>query len=137
MHTDTRRITLVARHLQDSGRNFNRSLEAPSRVIAMESALVLRYALNGCLSGMATDVERVILGEASSAEEYLSLLASLPADFLGEVLFIKRDGNAFLSATGRGGNRVLYALSSADVDFYLDTHALVHASGRELSERAA
>lgn len=136
MHTDPRRITLVARQSQNA-RNFSRSADAPSRIIVMESALVLRYAISGCLSGVSSDVERVILGEASSTDEYLSLLAALPADFIAEVLLFRPDGTAYLSTTGRGAGRVLYGLSATDLDFYLTTHGLVDATRSARCEHAA
>lgn len=72
----------------------------------------------------AHDVERIILDRSVTSEEFLHLLAALPAELTGDVLFIRNDGGAFLSALARGGARVLYALAAHDVDFYLATHAL-------------
>jgi hypothetical protein len=77
----------------------------------------------------AHDVERIILDRSVTCEEFLHLLAALPADVTGDVMFIRHDRGAFLSADARGGGRVLYALGAADVDFYLATHGLT--GGRE------
>ena len=57
------------------------------------------------------------------AAEYLRLLSELPAAYAGDVLLIEND-SAFVSATGRGGDRVLYALRPEDVQFYLETKML-------------
>jgi hypothetical protein len=71
------------------------------------------------------DVERVILDRSVSASEFLSLLSNLPEELHADILFIREDDSAFLSSTGRGGDRLLYALSPVDVRFYLEMNALV------------
>ncbi len=38
---------------------------------------------------------------------------------------IREDDAGFLSAAARGGDRVLYALSAEDMEFYLETQRLV------------
>ena len=75
----------------------------------------------------AHDVERIILDRCATADQYLDVLASLANEVAGDVLNVRDDGGAFLSATGRGGDRVLYALSPHDVSFYLETHGLTAA----------
>ncbi len=47
------------------------------------------------------------------------------AELSGDILLIHDNGAGFLSATGRGGDRVLYALTAHDVRFYLETQDLV------------
>ncbi len=135
MTQDARRITLISRNGRTAPREWDMSANAASRVIAVDSLLVLRYALAGGLAEVNRDVERVILDRTTSASEYLSLLASLPAGFAGDVLLIANGDTGFLSALGRGGDRVLYALSAPDVRFYLETHTLVtgHTATAELS----
>lgn len=125
MAHDTRRITLISRNGRSLPRDWDMSPNAASRVIGVESLLVLRHALAGSLTEVNRDVERVILDRTTSASEYLALLASLPAEFAGDVLLIANDDSGFLSSLGRGGDRVLYALSGPDVRFYLETHGLV------------
>lgn len=125
MIQDSRRITLISRNGRTAPRDWDMSAKAASRVIAVDSLLVLRYALAGGLAEVNRDVQRVVLDRTTSASEYLSLLASLPAQFTGDVLLIANDDSGFLSSLGRGGDRVLYALSAPDVRFYLETHGLV------------
>lgn len=72
------------------------------------------------------DVERIILDRCATADEYLHLLTSLHG-IAGDVMNVREDGGAYLSATGRGGNRVLYALAAPDVQFYLEAHGLAAA----------
>lgn len=75
----------------------------------------------------AHDVERIVVDRCASAEEYLQLLAHLTHEVRADVLLIRENGLSFLSAVGRGGDRVLYALSADDVEFYLQIHGLAAA----------
>ncbi|HVG24132.1 MAG TPA: hypothetical protein VND45_08275, partial [Thermoanaerobaculia bacterium] len=68
---------------------------------------------------------RVIIDRTGAAEEFLDLLTAFPAEFTGDALLIRDDGTGVLSATARGGDRVLYKLLAHDVRFYLETHDLV------------
>lgn len=70
------------------------------------------------------DIERIILDRTATSDEFLYLLATLPAAVAGDVMLVRDDGGAFLSSIGRGGDRVLYALAPHDVDFYIETHGL-------------
>jgi hypothetical protein len=125
---DTRRITLVSRNDRIPPRGWDFSTAAPSRIIPVDSLLVLRYALAGGLSELHRDVERVVLDRTCSAAEYLTVLSSLPDDFTGDVLLITQDDSGFLSSLGRGSGRLLYALSARDLGFYLEAHGLVSVS---------
>jgi hypothetical protein len=125
MQRDGRRITLVTRPpARHPDRSWNVTPGATSRIIVVGSFTVLRYALEQSLSGMAQDVERLIIDRTATAAQYLELLASLPAEFLGDVLYVRDDGSAFLSATGRGAGRMIYDLGPNDLHFYLETHDL-------------
>ena len=126
MTTDPRRVTLVARHPGLPSRNWDLSHHAQSRVIFVDAFTTLRFAVDHGME-LARDVERVIIDRTGSAMQYLDFLASLPHEFLGEAMFVRADGSAYLSSVGRGGHRVLYALSERDVNFYLDTHNLTHS----------
>ena len=42
-----------------------------------------------------------------------------------DVLYVRPDDSGFMSATGRGGDRILYSLSGDDVRFYLEAHGLL------------
>jgi hypothetical protein len=125
MTADPRRITLVTRRAGTSARDWDATRESPNRIIFLEAFTVLRYALTSGVSDMQQDVERVIIDRSATAAQYLETLAALPAEFNGDVVFIRPDDTGFLSATGRGGDRVLYSLSAHDVQFYLEAHGLV------------
>jgi len=62
----------------------------------------------------------------ASSDNYNAII--LPAAYAGDVLLIE-DDSAFVSATGRGGDRVLYALRPEDVQFYLETKLLTAPPG--------
>jgi hypothetical protein len=125
MNHDTRRITLVSRHPQLPDRKWDRTAQAPSRVVLLDSFTVLRYTVASSLVTVDADIERIVLDRSTSASEYLALLAEMPREFHGDVLLIRADESGFLSSSGRGGDRVLYALSPEDLKFYLSTHNLV------------
>src|SRR5438093_13466057 len=71
------------------------------------------------------DVERIIFDRSCSERDYLSFLAELPREVAADVVMIRDDNTGFLNATGRRGDRILYALSADDIEFYLETHRLV------------
>jgi hypothetical protein len=97
-----------------------------SAAVASASAVVHVDSVHAMQQAAATaDVERIILDRSASAEEFLHVLAKLAPQIAGDVMLIRDDGGAFLSATARGGDRVLYALSAPDVVFYLQTHGLI------------
>lgn len=125
MSHDIRRITVIARPPQVPERSWEHGPQAASRLIMLDSFTVLRYAVAKPLVELDVDVERIILDRSSSASEYLALLAQLPQEFRGDVVLIRDDDSGYLSATGRGGDRVLYALTAHDVRFYLEAHGLV------------
>lgn len=124
---DERRITLVTRGKNTPLRDWDASREAANRIIFLEALTVLRYAIAGGIGGgsITQDVERVILDHSASAAEFLDLLASLPHEFAGDVLYIGLSDHSYMSSTGRGGDRVLYALKPHDLHFYLETHGLI------------
>ena len=120
-----RRITLIARSQFKPDVDWNYSAPGARNVAFVDSTNALRFALGSALHDVGLDVERVIMDRAGAADEFLELLATLPAEFAGDALFIRDDGTGFLSATGRGCDRVLYSLAHRDVRFYLETHELV------------
>ena len=125
MRKDQRRITLVTCDKQSAERSWRSSDDATSRVVFLDSLQLLRSTIESPLVHTDTDVERVVLDSCCSETDYLSLLAALPHQFTGDILMIRSDSSGFLSATGRGGDRILYALTSEDVEFYLETVHLV------------
>lgn len=118
------RITLIVRDLTKAGGDWNYAARAETHVVFLESVPALRFAL---AADVELDIERIVVDRAGNADQLLDLLATLPAHFRGDVLYIREEHDACLSATGRGGDRMLYALRPSDVRFYLETHDLVTA----------
>lgn len=127
MHTDSRRITLVARQPGHASRDWDLTNPIGSRIIFVDAVAFLPHAINrGIKSGY--DLERVIIDGTGTPMEFLELIASLPHEFVGDVVFVSTEGRAFLSSPGRGDGRVLYSLSESDLEFYLQTSGLLWAS---------
>ena len=129
------RITLIARQPTKPDFDWNHSRARVQRVAFLDSVNALSFALGAAMHDVGLDVERIIVDRSGNAEEFLHLLSGVPSEFTGDMLFIRDDGAGFLSATGRGGDRVLYALSGYDIRFYLETHDLV--TGRAALELTA
>jgi hypothetical protein len=128
------RITLIARKATKPNVDWNYARSSAMRMAFLDSVTALKFALGVAIHDSSLDIERVIVDRAASAEDLLDLLAALPPEFAGDVLFIRDDGSGFLSATGRGGDRVLYSLVARDIRFYLETHELV--TGRAVLDMA-
>ena len=121
--TDRRRITLVTRDPKTPQRDWDLTNPAGSRIIFVDSIAFLPHAI---ARGMNEnhDIERVIIDRTGNTLQFIELLAALPAEFAGDVLFTPAEGKAFLSSRSRGDGRLLYAMTTEDVEFYLQTHAL-------------
>jgi len=130
MEHDNRRITLVSRSKSAPERPWSDSRDSPCRLIFVESFGVIPFALTRGVEELGRDVEGVIIDGTATAAEYLHLLSALPAAYAGDVVLIQ-EHCAFVSATGRGGDRVLYALRPDDVQFYLETKMLTSAARTE------
>ena len=115
------RLTLIVLGSMSKERAWTRAAESTD-LIFLDSF----DALAGMMSGPAQlDIERVVLENGSAgAAQFLSLLASVGEEFSGDLLLIGGDGGGFLSAIGRGGERVLYWPSRNDVNLYLAVHGL-------------
>lgn len=120
-----KRITLVARPAAKPDVDWNYGRSNQHRVAFLDSVNALRFALGAALQDVGLDVERIIVDRAGSDGDFLDLLATVPGEFCGDIAYIRDDGSGFLSASGRGGDRVLYALNAHDIRFYLETHELV------------
>jgi hypothetical protein len=117
---EQRRLTLVSR---GGGREWESTDLASSSIMTIDSLSELRLTIVDLWA--ALDIERVILDGAAGASEFLDLMTALPQEFAGDVVMIRNDGAAFLSAISRGSGRVLYTLTATDVDFYLQANGLV------------
>jgi CheY-like chemotaxis protein len=82
----------------------------------------------------AMPLERIVIEGAVDSRDFLVLLSTLHPSFNGDVLYIYRPGRAFLSAKAEGGPRVMYTLSKADINFYIDVNGL-RRHGEESSFR--
>jgi hypothetical protein len=120
-----RRITLIANPAHKPSRDWNYAGTANASTAFLESIEAVRFALTSAVLDAELDIERVIVDRTGTAAEYLDLVAGLPLEFNGDVLLIDDDDSGFLSATARGGDRVLYALNAHDFRFYLEAHDLV------------
>jgi hypothetical protein len=118
---DTRRITLIARAATAPVRAWDASARAANRLIFVDSFGILK----GALDHASQDVDRLFIDGAATEGEFLSLLTTLPGEFVGDVLFISDEEHAYLSTVGRAGGRLLYAMMPDDVQFYLDAQRLV------------
>jgi hypothetical protein len=135
MHDNQHRITLIVRHATKPDVDWNYARCRCENVAFLDSMGALKFAMRSAFSQVSLDIERVIVDRAGNAAEYLDLLASIPSELAGDILFITDESAGFLSATGRGGDRVLYALTPRDVRFYLETQDLV--TGRVLATATA
>lgn len=118
-----RRITLV--NTRDRSRDWAVSEDAPSRIVFGSFFKVIRHTLKGELHELGEDIERVIIDRTATPAEFLELLANVSETFAGDLIFIRESETSYVSAVGRGGGRVLYALRPEDVRFYLETHGLI------------
>src|SRR5579864_7915647 len=124
MTTDRRRITLVARRRNATDRDWDES-NPNRRIIFVDAFQFLRFAVERGVRETAQDIERVIIDRVGTPLQFLDVISGLPAEFAGDVLYIFDRKTAYLSTIGRGGDRVLYALTETDIDFYLETNGLV------------
>jgi len=124
MTNDNRRITLIARDPSQDPLNWDES-HPMNRLIFIDAMAFLRVAIEQGVNEHKQDVERVVIDRRGTALQFLEAIASLPCEFVGDVLFIMEDGSGFLSSVGRGGDRVLYAVGPQDIEFYLETHGLI------------
>ena len=119
------RVTIVARDKRKPSMDWSTSVAPRLSLAFVDSVRALRFALSAAVTETELDISRVIVDRAGSGDEFLDLLTALPGEFHGDVLLVRDDGTGVLSATGRGGDRMLYALMAHDVRFYLETHDLV------------
>ena len=131
------RLTLVAHDPWRMDMDWNDTPLLDRRMVFLDPKSSLRLSILSALAEPLLDTERVILDRVATAELFLELLASLPPQFAGDLLRIDERGRGYLSATGRGGDRVLYALEPEDVRFYFAMHGLVHGGAAELLEKTA
>jgi len=126
--TDRRRITLVTRDPKLQQRDWDLTNPAGSRIIFVDSVNFLPHAIARGLTEDGHDIERVVIDRTGTALQFVEFLSTLPVEFSGDVLYVSRDGKAFLSSPSRGDGRVLYMMGANDVEFYLQTNSLTSRS---------
>lgn len=95
-------------------------------IVSVAEFSTLASTLRRSLHEEGRCVERVVIDGSMPAVSCLEFLATMPRCFLGDVLFIAQEGRTFLSATGRGGERILYMLEPRDVLFYLRVYSALN-----------
>ncbi|HYM60354.1 MAG TPA: hypothetical protein VEZ11_05625 [Thermoanaerobaculia bacterium] len=128
MNSDRRRITLISTERTSSPFRWGFAPDSENHIIYVRNPAMIGHALVTGLDELGRDVQRVIIDHSISADEFLDLLSTLTDHFPGDILFIHSEEKAFLSSSGRGGNRLMYSLSAADVQFYMRAHYLVESS---------
>lgn len=119
------RLTIIARSSNKPSFDWNHERSRRGQLAFVETLNALRFAFGPAVEDVGLDFERVIVDRCGDAETFLEFLSTMPPSYTGDVLFLRDDGSGFLSATGRGGDRLLYSLRPRDVRFYLETHDLV------------
>ena len=124
---DTRRITLVIRGTGIQSRPWDTSPEAANRILFVKALSMLDFVLD---HRSEEDVERLLVEESASPEDFLGVLSSLPREFLGDVLLIRNGSTSYLSTASRSDGRLLYALNASDLQFYMEAHRLIAAEAK-------
>lgn len=125
MQHSEHRVTLIARVPTKPDFDWNYTRCRCENVAFLDSFSALKFAVGTAVQEHGLDIERVIVDRSGTAEEFLDLLVVTPPELTGDLVMIRDDGSGFLSATGRGGDRVMYSLTSHDMRFYLETQDLV------------
>jgi hypothetical protein len=128
------RLTIIARDANKLGIDWTCEPHAGEAIAFIDSTRAIGSAL-WTAAELGLDIGRVIVDRAATPDQFLELLAALPQEFVGDMLFIRDDGSGVMSATGRGGDRLLYSLKPNDVRFYLEANTLV--MGRVMMEKSA
>ena len=82
------------------------------------------------VSVAAASIARIVIEQPVDGAEFLNLITGLPAEFLGDVLFIPSPGRAFLSSRVEGAPRALYVFETPEqLAQYADFHQLSDNAG--------
>lgn len=126
MSNGDHRITVAVVQANKPIRDWNFGRSPALHIAYLDSLQSLKFAVNIAVEESSPlDLGRIIVDRSASADDLLDFLAAVPSAFTGDIVFIRDDDTGFLSASGRGGDRVIYQLYANDVRFYLETHDLV------------
>ena len=70
------------------------------------------------------EIERVVIDGHMELDRFLYLISTLPDKFVGEILFIRRDGSGYLSSRELRSTRTVKAINEMEVEVYLRWHGL-------------
>lgn len=70
------------------------------------------------------EIVRVVFDGGIDLDRFLLLVATLPEQFDGEILYIRDDGSGYLSSRELKTTRTVKAISEMDVEVYLRWHSL-------------
>ncbi|MBW3672347.1 MAG: hypothetical protein KY432_11835 [Acidobacteria bacterium] len=117
--TSRKKATLVFSFYERKLTDWSAMSANDSRLIPVHNLNLLNDSLH-----LAQDVDmeivRVIFDHSVDAEGWLEFLTDMPVGFRGDVLYISKKNQGFLSAVGRSDERVMYNLKGKDLDFYLE-----------------
>jgi hypothetical protein len=128
---ERKKATLVLPTMGGGLIDWSAATKGGARVIEVWNLNLLQDSLHFAISDMDVEVVRVIMDQSVDADRFLDFLASIPAGFRGDILFIASEDHGYLSAVGRQDERVIYRLGREDMLFYLQVSGLVaeRASG--------
>ena len=118
---DPRRITLIVRGTGTHSRPWDVSPSATNRILFVKALSMVSFLFEH----QSEDIERLIIDDAASGDEFLNLLASLRGEFLGDVVLARSQQISFLSSACRADGRLLYAMTASDLQFYFTAHRLM------------
>jgi len=126
MSRPEQRITLILADQSNPAIDWNYGRPAALQIAFPASVEALRQTIRrAARDDGGLDVERIVIDRMGTAQDFLDCLTAVPTRFLGDVVFIARDGSAYLSAMARGDGRILHRLGRQDLRFYLEMHELV------------
>jgi len=118
------RVSLIATTAGKASRDWKlgSSAQAVTFIDVPEAPVKTLRAL---LEDAELDLARLVVDGVIDNGTFLQVLVSMPNQSSVDILWITDAETAYLSSVGRGGDRVLYALTPFDVRFYLEVNDLV------------
>ena len=80
---------------------------------------VLEATLRSAVVEGGGDTVRVVVDGGAMLDQFLVLVSTAPRTFIGEMLFISRDGSGYLSTRDIDVKRTVRAIAAAEVEVYL------------------
>lgn len=80
---------------------------------------VLEATLRSAVVEGGGDTVRVVVDGGAMLDQFLVLVSTAPRTFIGEMLFVSRDGSGYLSTRDVDVKRTVRAISAAEVEVYL------------------